>query len=460
MDAANEDVKLIYGLDDCPPPQAAFFAALQQVLAMFVGTITPPLIIASALDYDIEMKGFLVSMALLTCGLGTLVQVHRIGFLGAGMLSITGTSFGFVPLLIEAGREGGPALMYGLSFAAAPIQFLIAPFLVQLRGFLTPVVTGTVILVIGLSLIPSAVGAISQEMAAGVPMGMSYAVAGIVIVLVLFFFGLGLKWARLGAIFYALMAGYALCAVLGFLAEPATNVRWFELPIPVRYGFAFDPGMLIGFMMLYLVSSMETVGDLTATSAVSRQPTTGPVYWSRIRGGLLADGFNSMMAAVLSAFPNTTFSQNNGVVLMTGVASRRVGYYVAGILVFLGLVPAIGQWLARMPGPVLGGTTLVLFGFIAVSGIRMLAGSVVFNERTMLIVAMSVAASVANQANPDILGSLPSPLNTAFSSNVATGGFTALILNIVLPRPKPKKDPEPSDTDGSEIDTPHRDPSS
>ena len=163
-----------------------------------------------------------------------------------------------------------------------------------------------------------------------------------------------------------------------------------RFPVPLRYGLAFNFAAFAPFVLLYVITAIETIGDLTATSAVSGEPVSGPVYFRRIKGGVLGDGVNSAIAALLNTFPNTTFSQNNGVIQMTGVGSRHVGFYVAGIFALLGLIPIVGGIFQVIPQPVLGGATLVMFGSIAVAGLNIVA-STGLDRRSSVIVAVSLA---------------------------------------------------------------------
>ena len=185
---------------------------------------------------------------------------------------------------------------------------------------------------------------------------------------------------------------------------------------------------------MYLVTAIETLGDLTACSELSGQPTGGPAYWRRVRGGVFADGVNCALAAILNAFPSTTFAQNNGVIQMTGVASRRVGRVCGVLLVVFGLLPGLGRWLAAVPPPVIGGLTLVLFGLIAAAGIRILTRAGL-GQRECLIVAMALGLGVGVDLHPEALAPLPESLRLIFSSGISTGGLAALALNILLPRP-------------------------
>ena len=206
------------------------------------------------------------------------------------------------------------------------------------------------------------------------------------------------------------------------------------MPIPFRYGLDFDLALFIPFALIYVVTTIETVGDITATSAVSAEPVEGETYVRRIKGGVLGDGVNSAIAAVFNTFPNTTFSQNNGVIQLTGVASRFVGYFVALFLVLFGLIPVVGEVVTSIPRPVLGGATIVMFGTVAAAGIKIIAGAGDIGRRELLILAIALGLGLGVQLVPDALQEFPDTAQNVLGSPITTGGLTALLLNIILPR--------------------------
>jgi xanthine permease XanP len=231
-----------------------------------------------------------------------------------------------------------------------------------------------------------------------------------------------------------LITGYLISLGLGLVnLANVSDLPIVRLPIPLRFGMRFDFAAFIPFALLYLITTIETIGDLTATSAVSRQPVKGGLYFRRIKGGVLGDSINSMIAAVFNPFPNTTFSQNNGVIQMTGVGSRYVGYFIAGIFVLLGLLPIVGGVFQAIPQPVLGGATIVMFGSIAVAGINIIASTPV-DRRSLIIIAVSLALGLGVVYVPELMADKPALLRNVFSSGISTGGITAILLNWLLPR--------------------------
>lgn len=427
-----EQSSVLYGLHAQMSHRRAAIVGLQHMLAMFVGIITPPLVISRALNFPTSQTAYLVSMALVASGLATFVQVRRFGNMGSGLLSVQGTSFAFVAPLIQAGQFGGLPLMLGMSLFLSPVEMVLSRFLVKLQRIFTPLVSGVVVLMIGFSLIPVSVKSIAAGLGEGAPEWAGLVVAGIVIAVVLVLHALKRPWARISAVAVALLVGYGVCAAAGYLEySPPTSGAWLMLPIPFKYGLAFRWDLVLPFLLLYVITAIETIGDLTATSQLSGEPIQGPVYWKRISGGVLADGFNSALAAACNSFPNTTFSQNNGVIQLTGVAARQAGFWVAGFLCLFGVFPFISGWLAIMPAPVLGGITLLLFGFVAAAGVGILK-RVELTHTNMLILAMSIAAGVGVQTVPEVLAPLPETARLVLGSSITTGGLTALLLNALL----------------------------
>ena len=439
--------QLLYGLNARVPWRVALLVGAQHVLAMFVGIITVPLLVAGAVGLPREETAYLVSMALFASGLSTLVQVGGLGPVGSRLLAVQGTSFAFLLPLVQAGKAGGLPLMLGMSLAFAPVEIVLALCLNRLRRVFTPLVSGVVVLLLGLSLIPVGMKEITGGLG-GVPARAELAVAAVVAAVVLALNAVRSPWARMGAVPIALLVGYGLCLVstgngggrAGSAATVATAATaWVYLPVPFKYGLSFRWAHALPFVFSYLVTTLETLGDVTATSQLSGEPVAGPLYWRRVRGGVLADSFNSILAAVCNSFPNTTFAQNNGIIQLTGVASRQIGYWVGGLLCVLGLLPGVSRGVATLPGPVLGAVTCLLFGFVATAGLRILQ-RVDLTHRDLLIVAFALAAGVGVGAAPEVLDPLPEAFRAVFANAVTTGGVAALLLNAVLPSPP---DPAP-----------------
>ncbi|ROM58313.1 xanthine permease XanP [Pseudomonas canadensis] len=442
---ASNSSDLIYGLNDRPKPAPAFLAALQHVLAAFVGIITPPLIIGSTLGLTAHLP-YLISMALMVSGVGTFIQARRPFGIGAGMICLQGTSFAFLGAVLSAGflvkqRGGSPedimAMIFGVCFFGAVVQIVLSRFIGQLRRVITPLVTGIVITLIGISLIKVGITDLGGGFNApdfGAPTNLALGV--FVVLAIILLNRSNTPWVRLSAIIIGLALGSLAAWFSGKLVPQALpDLPLVSLPIPFRFGFNFDWSAFLPIALIYLISSIETVGDLTANCMIARQPISGPSYISRLKGGVLGDGVSCMIAATFSAFPNTTFAQNNGVIQLTGVASRYVGLYIGVVLFCLGLFPLIGAILQQIPKPVLGGATLVMFGSVAAAGVRILAQAPL-DRRSMLIIATSFGVGLGIAAQPNLLHLMPTLVQNLFDSAITSGGLTAIVLCLLLPEAK------------------------
>lgn len=434
-----KETDLIYGIDDRPPLKETLFAALQHLLAIFVAIITPPLIIAGALKLDLETTGFLVSMALFASGVSTFIQCKRIGPVGAGLLCIQGTSFSFIGPIISAGLAGGLPLIFGVCMAAAPVEMIISRTFKYMRSIITPLVSGIVVLLIGLSLIKVGVVSCGGGFAAmdnGTFGSLeNLGVAATVLLSVLFFNRCkNNKYLRMSSIVLGLCIGYGLSFALGMVdmsAAASQNLSGFNIPVPFKYGLDFNISSFIAIGLVYLITAIEATGDVTANSMISGKSIEGEGYLKRVSGGVLADGVNSFVAGVFNSFPNSIFAQNNGIIQLTGVASRYVGYYIAGMLILLGLFPVVGVIFSLMPDPVLGGATLLMFGTVAAAGIRIIAAQEI-NRKATLVLAVSLSLGLGVELMPDILKTAPEAVKGIFSSGITTGGLTAIIANVLI----------------------------
>jgi xanthine permease XanP len=300
-------------------------------------------------------------------------------------------------------------------------------------------VTGIVITLIGISLIKVGMTDLGGGFNApdyGAPSNL--ALGAFVLLVIILLNRSNTPWVRLSAIIIGLALGSIAAWFSGKLVPQALPaLPLLSMPVPFKFGFSFDWAAFFPVALIYLISTIETVGDLTANCMLSRQPITGPSYIGRLKGGVLGDGVSCLLAATFSAFPNTTFAQNNGVIQLTGVASRYVGLYIGAILFLLGLVPVIGAVLQQIPKPVLGGATLVMFGSVAAAGVRILAQGPL-DRRNMLIIATSFGVGLGVAAQPTLLHLLPKLVQNLFDSAITSGGLTALVMCLVLPEAKPQ----------------------
>lgn len=439
--------ELIYGLYDKPPLVETIFVAIQHVLAAFVGIVTPPLLICTSLGLPPADTSYIISMSLFASGVCTFIQCKTFGPVGSGLLSLQGTSFAFLGSILGVGATaiaGGRtpqqalALIFGVCFFGAFVNVLLSRFLHLLSQIVTPIVSGTLVMLIGISLLKTGITSM-----AGGPLALkngtfanlpNIALGGSVFLIVIVLSLSKNQYIRMGAIAIGLFVGYVASMIMGMVDfSTLSQLSIVSLPVPFRYGMSFDFTALIPFLVLFPLTAIESVGDMTATSAVSREPIQGPVYFRRIKAGVLADGLNSSLAALLNTFPITTFSQNTGVIQMTGVGSRYVGFFVAGILALLGLLPIIGGLFQTIPQPVLGGATTIMFGSIAVAGVKIVA-SENLGRRETLIIAVSLALGLGVVFVPELFNNQPPVITNMFASATSTGGLTAILLSWLLPR--------------------------
>ncbi|APZ05057.1 xanthine permease XanP [Kosakonia cowanii] len=446
--AQTQPSELIYRLEDRPPLPQTLFAALQHLLAMFVGVITPALLICQALGLPAQDTQHILSMSLFASGVASLIQIKAWGPVGSGLLSIQGTSFNFVAPLIMGGtalKTGGAdvptmmAALFGTLMLASCTEMIISRILPLARRIITPLVSGVVVMIIGLSLIQVGLTSVGGGFAAmgnhtfGAPKNLL--LAGVVLGLIILLNRQRNPYLRIASLVIAMAVGYVLAMFMGMLPEYNAPESTFMVPTPLYYGLSIDWSLLLPLMLVFMITSLETIGDITATSDVSEQPVTGPLYMKRLKGGVLANGLNSFVSAVFNTFPNSCFGQNNGVIQLTGVASRYIGFFIAVMLMVLGLFPAVSAFVQQLPEPVLGGATLVMFGTIAASGVRIVSREPL-NRRAILIIALSLAVGLGVSQQPQILQFAPDWLKNLLSSGIAAGGITAIVLNLIFPPEK------------------------
>ncbi|MDK2171961.1 uracil-xanthine permease family protein [Acinetobacter baumannii] len=443
---SQDRLDLVYGLDDRPKPFVAFLAAFQHLLAIIVPIVTPGLLICLALGVPRNETNMILSMSLVISGIATFLQCKKVGPFGAGLLIVQGTSFNFIGPIIGIGSAmvaaGTPvnqvmAAIFGVVIAGSFIEMGVSQILPWVKKLITPLVTGIVVLLIGLTLIKEgliSMGGGYQAMqdhtfASADNLIMSCTVLAIIIVLN----RIRIVWIKSSAILIALVIGYILAGFMGYLDfSGLKDAPVIQIPTPMHFGLSFSWGLFIPMAFIYLVTSLEAIGDVTATSKLSNQPVDGPQWMQRIKGGVLVNGANSLLAGLFNTFPSSVFAQNNGVIQLTGVTSRYVGIWIAALLILLGLFPAVAGVIQAVPQAVLGGAVMVMFGAVAASGINILS-SIHLDRRALLIIAISLALGLGVAQVPQILEHLPELFKNIFSSGVATGGIAALILNVVLP---------------------------
>ncbi|NFD75921.1 purine permease [Clostridium botulinum] len=429
MKKNETDIQLMYGVNDKPQVLMQILLGLQHIFAAFGGIIVVPIVISAALGFDAQTSTALISSAILAAGVATFIQSKGIGPIGARVACIMGTDFTFVAPAIAVGGKFGLSGIFGATILGAGIVIILSFFVKPLMKLFPPIVTGTVVSLIGLTLLP-----VSIDWAAGGAGSANYgslknisiALFIMIVTLLLNHYGKGLVSSA--SILIGMVVGYIICIPLGMVNfSSVSQASWISLPKIFGYGITFNLQVLLPFIPAYFVTIIGTVGCLKAITEVSgikedEKPITA---------GVLSDGVGSMLAGVFGALPNTSFSQNIGLIPLTKVASRYVTMMAGILLVILGLFPKFAALINIMPQPVLGGVGIVMFGTVAAAGIQTLS-SVKLNNRNMLIIATSIGLGLGVTFRPEFIAQLPESLKMIFSSGISTGTIVALLLNVIL----------------------------
>lgn len=419
-----------------PPLHQSVPLGIQHVLAMFASNVTPAIIIALAAGFSFgssEMV-YMIQIVMVFAGVSTLLQTIGLGPVGARLPIVQGTSFAFIPIMIPIVKTAGMAALFGGVIIGGIFHFLLGTIIGRLRNLLPPLVTGIVVLTIGLALIPVGI----KYAAGGVPlMGKpefgslahwSLALIVIVVTMGLKFFTKGIT--STAAVLIALIAGYVAAIPMGMVDfGKVSSASWFAMPSPLHFGLEFNMAAIIGMCLMSFVSAIETVGDISGITkgGAGREATD-----QEIAGGTMADGLGTMLSGFFGGLPNTSFSQNVGLISLTGVMSRHVVTFGAVFLVCAGLIPKVGAVIAAMPIAVLGGGVIVMFGMVVSAGVTMLS-EVVWNRRNMLILAISLSIGLGLQAVPEALQHVPGTLKILLTSGILPAAILAISLNMILP---------------------------
>ena len=421
-----------------PPMGQAAPLGLQHVLAMFASNVTPSIIVAGAagLQFGGAEQVYLIQMAMLFAGIATLFQTIGFGPVGARLPIMQGTSFAFVGVLAGIAATQGLGVALTSCIIGGLIHFALGSVIANIRYLFPPLVTGLVILAIGLYLVPvgikyAAGGAADFQMAAESFGSLMHWTVALTVIVV----ALGFKFMTKGilsnaAILLGLIAGYLVAFMFGMVNFAAVDkASWVTGLQTLPYGFEFNLGAVIGVTLVSIVSAVETVGDTSATAkaGAGREATD-----EEISGATYADGLGTAVAGVFGGLPNTSFSQNVGIVGMTGIMSRHVVTIAGAIMVICGLVPKIGAIIASMPLPVLGGGVIVMFGMVAAAGLNVLS-EIKMSRRNMIIIALSLSIGLGFNLVPSAVQYLPGIWKTLATSAVAPTAFLAIILNQILP---------------------------
>jgi|TARA_B100001079_G_C16387329_1_gene505074 NCS2 family nucleobase:cation symporter-2 len=401
---------------------------------MFASNVTPAIIIASVAGLAGADKVYMIQMAMVFAGIATLLQTIGFGPVGARLPIMQGTSFAFVPIMIPIAKTAGIGAVFGATVIGGIFHLLLGTVIGRIRNLLPPLVTGLVILTIGLALIPVGI----KYAAGGVPlMGKEafgsfqhwgLALVVIIVTLAIKFYVRG--FASTAAVLLGLIAGYIVAAVFGMVDfGRVAGAAWFALPQPLKFGFDVNAAAVIGMCLMAIVSAIETVGDISGITkgGAGREATD-----REISGGTMADGLGTAVAGLFGGLPNTSFSQNVGLIAMTGVMSRHVVTIGAVFLVIAGVIPKVGAVIAAMPIAVLGGGVIMMFGMVASAGLNMLA-DVQMTRRNMMILALSLSLGLGLQSVPGALQHLPETLEMLLKTGLLPVAIIAIVLNAITP---------------------------
>lgn len=425
----NTEVNLIYGVDDdLDLPKKVLFG-LQHIFAAFGGIIVVPLVIATSLGFDSKVTTALISASILGSGLATIIQAKGVGKVGARVACIMGTDFTFVSPAISVGSVLGLPGIIGATILGSLFEVILSFFIKPLMKFFPPLVTGTVVALIGLTLLP-----VSIDWAAGGAGSANYAslenlaVAMFVLVITLLLNNYGKGMISSASILIGIVVGYIVCIPLGLVYfTPVKEASWLSFPKILEFGVTFDAKAVMAFIPAYFVATIGTVGCLKAIGETSNID----IGDKRVAAGVLSDGVGSALGGLVGSCPNTSFSQNIGIISLTKVASRHVAVMAGILLVILGFLPKVAAIITGIPNPVLGGVGIMMFGTVAAAGIRTLS-NIKLTERNLLIIAISMGLGLGVTFRPDVIHNLPEAIRMIFSSGISTGTIAALILNAVL----------------------------
>ena len=412
---------------------------IQHVLAMFAGNITVPIIVAGVFGQTPEQKIFLIQMALFVAGVATLIQTIGIGKVGSKLPIIQGTSFGFIPVMLPF-KAFGLGAVFGAALIGGIFQMFLGYVLKPIRHLFPPLVTGIVVLMIGVSLLGvgfqyAGGGAWllnnkPEVFANGSHLFLAFTV--LIVTVVVHQYSKGFLGAA--SILIGMVVGYLVAIPMGMIQfGKIASASWFSLPMPLQYGLDFVPGAIILMLFMAVVTTIETIGDISATTmgGDNREATD-----EELSGGILADGLGTVFASLFNAMPNTSYSQNAGLVAFTGVISRHVGTIAGVILILLGLFPKLGGVIAAMPESILGGAAIVMFGLITAAGIKLIAQSEM-TKRNLLILGLSLSFGIGMYLKPEFASHVPDlgiKLSLLLTTGLIPAGILAFVLNAILPK--------------------------
>lgn len=407
--------------------QAAILG-LQHLLAMYSGSILVPIIIATSLGYSTEQLTYLISTDIFMCGVATFLQLQLNKHFGIGLPIVLGVAFQSVAPLIMIGQSHGSGAMFGALIASGIYVVLVSGVFAKIADLFPSIVTGSVITTIGLTLIPVAIGNMGNNVPE--PTGQSLLLAAITVVIILLINIFTKGFIKSISILIGLVVGTAIAASMGLVDfSPVAAAPIVHIPTPLYFGTpTFEISSIVMMCIIATVSMVESTGVYLALSDI----TNDPINSTRLRNGYRAEGLAVLLGGIFNTFPYTGFSQNVGLVKLSGIKKRLPIYYAAGFLILLGLLPKFGALAQIIPSPVLGGAMLVMFGFVSIQGMQILARvDFANNEHNFLIAAVSIATGVGLN-NSNLFISMPTAFQMFFSNGIVVASLLAIVLNAVL----------------------------
>ena len=426
----------LFKFEGKPSWGAAFPQAMQHVLAMLIGNITPPMLIANTCGLTPEEKIMLTQAAMIIGGLTTLLQLFPVFGFGMKLPNVMGVAFAYMPILTIIGEQYGIAAIFGSQLVAGFVSIFVGMCIGKLRPFFPPIVSGTVVMSIGLSLYKTAISYIGGGTAAqnngtfGAPQFWFLAILTLIVTLACNFFGKGLLKAS--GMLIGIVVGYAAALIMGNVVSFADlqAASWFALPRPFYFGLEFHPDAIVMMILMYMVQAVQTIGDVSSTAmgGFGRESTD-----TELGGAIKGQGICGMIGACIGGLPTDPYSQNVGLICTTKVVARRVFTMVGVIMLAAGIFPKFSGLMATIPQPVLGGATVTVFAAITMSGIQLL-NEQPLNYRNRMIVGIALALGLGIDAAPDILQFVPQLFRNLFGSSLVVSFLVVFLLNILIPK--------------------------
>lgn len=426
-----------YDLNGVPDLNTAIPLGLQHIMAMFMGNITPIIIVAGILGFAQDIKINLIQATILVAGLNTLVQVYTLGPMGAKLPVVVGTNFSFAPVAISVASKFGYEGVLGAALIGGIFEAFLGFHMKRIRKFFPPIVTGTVILAIGLYLLPVGINSFAGGYGASDFASKENLILGTIVLAVVIFFKEFTKGVTSsGAIFIGTIVGTVIAFLMGKIdITPLLQADIVSVPRPFSFGYSFHIEAIIPMVMMFVVSAIETMGDM---SGITMGGAKRELKDSELKGGIICDGIGSAFATIFSVLPTTSFSQNTGIIAMTGVMSRFVVGIGAMFLVVSAFIPKVAAAFTLVPQSVIGGSLVMIFSMISISGINLI-NQEPLEGRNAVILAVSLGLGYGIGLVPGVIEAFPESIRYIFTdSGFVVAGTLAVVMNLILPKKNEK----------------------